>query len=123
MPEPLETVATYSFTLQADMARLALEQEGITVFTADSHLVGTNVFLGNALGLIKLQVPRSQAVRATEILRLHPGLVAGSAAASADDTGCGESRCLSCGADLPEDSVRCEKCGWSWEDEAGESGD
>ena len=112
--EDLVTVATYQFAIQAEMARVALEHEGISAFTSDSSLVGANWFLGNAIGYVKLQVPRSQAAAARAVMRSQPNLMddrqPGASPADDDDV----ARCLSCGADFPEAGDRCPACGWSY---------
>ena len=77
MKQDLVTVATYRFVLPAEVARLALEQQGILVFVMDSNVVTTDFFLGNAVGYIKLQVPRSQADLAVAILHKQPTLLDG----------------------------------------------
>jgi hypothetical protein len=113
MNQDLVTVATYRLALPAEVARLALEQQGIQVFVLDSNVVTTDFFLGNAVGYIKLQVPRSQADLAVAILQKQPTLF---------DRGTSESnseedevaQCLSCGAKLPEEDDRCPACGWCY---------
>lgn len=112
--EELVTLATYQFAPQAELARVALEQEGISAFTPDANLVATNWLLANAVGYIKLQVPRSQAEAAWAILQSHPHLLSDSAIGSSDHETESITRCLSCGAELPEDSDSCPDCGWSY---------
>jgi rRNA maturation endonuclease Nob1 len=113
MNQDLVTVATYRFVLPAEVARLALEQQGVQVFVVDSNVVTTDFFLGNAVGYIKLQVPRSQADLAVAILHKQPTLLDGgtSESHSVEDQ---VVQCLSCGATLPEEDDRCPACGWCY---------
>ena len=55
---PLTTVATFSAPFEANVLRARLEAEEIPAFVADEHLVGANWLLSNALGGVKVQVPR-----------------------------------------------------------------
>lgn len=114
MNQELVTVATYRLALQAEVARVALEHEGICVFLADSNQVATNFFLGPLVGYIKLQVPRSQAEAALAIFQRQPGLLdrGGSSPNSEDEDEAAQ--CLSCGATLPEEEDRCPACGWCY---------
>lgn len=120
MKEDLVTVATYRLALSAEVARVALEQEGIRVFVADSNQVATNFFLGPLVGYIKLQVPRSQANAALAIFQRQPTLLdsgGSSPNAEAEDE---VAQCLSCGAILAEESDRCSACGWCYGDDESE---
>ena len=115
MSEELVTVATYRLALQAEVARVALEQEGICVFRADSNLVATNFFLATAVGYIKLEVPRSQAEAALAIFQRQPGLLdRGGSSSNSEEEDDEAAQCLSCGATLPEEEDRCPACGWSY---------
>lgn len=134
--EPV-TVATYRFAPKAEMARVFLEQEGITAFVADAELVTTDWLLGGAVGHVKLQVPASQAARANELVQQHPqvldrGRRRGNSwwylllipfgllfqvfnlgrreSASAEDA----VRCLSCGAAMTDADEKCPACGWTY---------
>jgi len=121
MEEELVTLATYRFAIQAEVARVALEQEGIRVFVADSNLVATNFFLGNAVGYIKLQVPRSQVQAGVAILQRQPSLLDCSAGSSySEEEEDGVARCLLCNAELPEQGDQCTECGWCYGDEDSE---
>lgn len=120
MQDDLVTLATYRFALQAEVARVALEQEGIHAVIADSNLVTTNFFLGNAVGYIKLQSPRSQAKAALAILQRQPNLLDRAASSTADADDDGVVRCLSCNAIIPDDSERCSACGWCYGGEDSE---
>lgn len=62
------TVATFSLSTQAHLARLKLESEDIDCVIVDEHLITTNWLLSPAVGGIKLQVPRDQATVARQVL-------------------------------------------------------
>jgi rubredoxin len=53
---------------EADLARMALEAEGIPTFVADANTVAMCWIYSNAIGGAKLQVPESLAQQAIEIL-------------------------------------------------------
>ena len=115
MNQDLVTVATYRLALRAEVARLALEQEGIRVFIMDSNQVATNFFLGPLMGYIKLQVPRSEVEAALTVFQRQPSLLDSSDSSSSSEEEDDElAQCLSCGATLPEDDDRCPACGWSY---------
>ena len=64
----LATVATYSETFEAQIARSALSAHGVRAFIADEHLATLNPhYIGAASG-IRLQVRRADLERAAEIL-------------------------------------------------------
>jgi hypothetical protein len=65
----LVTIATFLFEAEAEEARDRVDGEGIPAFLTDSHTVGMNWLLGNAIGYIKLQVPSDRAVEASGLLR------------------------------------------------------
>jgi len=115
MNQELVTVATYRLALHAEVARVALAQEGIRVFVAGSNQVATNFFLGPLVGYIKLQVPRSQAEAALAIFQRQPSLLdRGGSLPQAEEEEEEEAQCLSCGATLPEEEDRCPACGWCY---------
>jgi len=106
------TVATYRFTAKAEFAKWALEQEGIPAFVSDGNLVTADWFFGNAIGYVKLQVPRSQVPAALDAFERNPELLDSRGADEAEDA---PDKCLECGESLPDDSDRCPSCGWSYE--------
>jgi hypothetical protein len=109
MAEDLVTVQTYRFAPEAEAARMYLEGEGLTAFLADAEIVSMDWLLGNAVGNVKLQVPRSQAQHAQFLLEemdARRGEAGG--AESAGD-------CLACGAEIPEWKTTCPQCGWSYD--------
>lgn len=71
VPASLDLVAVKSFDnpLEAHAARAFLEAEGIQAFISDSEMVGAASYLGNALGYVKVEVPRDDAEKAAERLR------------------------------------------------------
>lgn len=112
MADELVTLTSYRFASKADLARMLLEQEGIAAFVADANVVTADWFLGNAIGYVKLQVPRSQAERAAAILNDNPQLL--DAESDEEDETDGTLQCLECGQIMPDDASQCEKCGWSY---------
>ena len=66
MPEKLITIATYGNIIEANLAKIKLDSQGIECFLADENAVA--IYSG-AVGEIKLQVRQSDAVEALEILK------------------------------------------------------
>ena len=112
-PGELVTIATFSFPYQAEAAKLHLGEAGIGAFLADFETVTMDWLLGNAIGNIKVQVPRAdvEAARAVLADRTPP------AAADTDDDDSGVTQCLSCGREIPEQDSACPACGWSYTEE------
>jgi hypothetical protein len=63
------TIAAYPSRAMAEAVRLRLENEGFSPVLADAEAIDMNWFLDNALGGIKVQVPKSEADRASATLR------------------------------------------------------
>jgi hypothetical protein len=112
MGEELVTLTNYRFAAKAEVAKWALEQEGIQAFLADDNLVTMDWFLGNAVGYVKLQVPRSQVEAATRVLEANPQLLDSKRPDADNEEDVNE--CLSCGAPMREGDTTCPKCGWSY---------
>src|SRR3979409_699424 len=102
MPDDFVTLMTCSVASEAEAVRLLLENDGIKTFIVDANIVTANWFLGPAVGYVKVQVARSRAEEAMEILRRHPR----SAPATIDDTDDRPAACLACGSAMPEDADR-----------------
>jgi rubredoxin len=66
--ESLQTIATFTSPWEAQLARAALEAEGIEAMIADEHLIRLYWALSNAIGGVKLQVRPDDAERATSLL-------------------------------------------------------
>lgn len=64
----METVATYDFLPQAEIARGRLLAEGIDCELADQHLVQTDWLYSIAVGGIKVRVKTEDVVRARAVL-------------------------------------------------------
>ena len=62
------TIATYSTSTDAYLARSLLESDGLRAAVLDEHLIGAYPLLSAGLGGIKLVVPPEQAERAGELL-------------------------------------------------------
>ena len=114
MAEDLVTVATFRHLADAEIARLFLEEEGIHVAAAQN----TDAVLGDVLGKVDLQVPDSEAERATQLLRkleqegkrreeLDEDL-------DEDEDEDVPLNCLSCGKPMPDNAEKCPACGWSY---------
>lgn len=71
MSDELVTVASFSTPGEAQIARNMLEAEGITALLADEESVGMAWYLGNALGGVKVLVPKQQWMRAKVALAHH----------------------------------------------------
>ena len=116
MAEDLVTVATFRHLADAEIARLFLEEEGIHVAAAQN----TDAVLGDVLGKVDLQVPNSEAERATQLLRKLEQ--EGKQREEFDELEDDEDEededvplsCLSCGKLMPENVEKCPACGWSY---------
>ena len=64
---PIESVATFSTTLEASLCRMALVESGIKAWLSTEHLVGVVPPLGAALG-VDVLVRREDAGAAREVL-------------------------------------------------------
>ena len=108
--DDLVTVSTFRTAPEAELAKTALDAEGIESFIADAETVTMDWLLGIAVGDVKIQVARSVAERARDILarRRNP-----------DESGDppGITTCLSCGTPFSDQADRCPKCGWSFKAE------
>lgn len=62
------TIATYSYPLEAEIAKGKLESEGIWAFVADDYVVTMNWLYSAAVGGVKLQVKESDVQRALHVL-------------------------------------------------------
>jgi hypothetical protein len=119
MADDLVTVAQYQFLAEAEAARMRVGAEGISAFLSDAETLNANWLLGNAIGYIKLQVPRSQAEAAQAVLREMRGPSGDEKDASA--AGPEMDRCLACGATLHRGTPACSECGWSYADGENDS--
>ena len=63
------TIRTFTYAMDLAVIRGKLESEGIECFAQDEMMAQTNPLYSNAIGGIKLQVRRSDAERATEVLK------------------------------------------------------
>jgi hypothetical protein len=64
----LVTVAVFTTGLEAHVARLHLESEGVLAFIVGEHLAAMHIFMSMVAGGVQLQVPRRQEHRARTIL-------------------------------------------------------
>jgi hypothetical protein len=67
----LVTVSTFTSPLDAHLARGRLEAEGIPAVVAHDNHVWADWAYSNALGGVKLQVPRGRLAEAEKILQAH----------------------------------------------------
>ena len=104
MSSKLVTVATFMTPVEADVARNALEAEGIACQVLDDTILGLLWQLGNALGGVKLQVDSRDAARARAVLA--GGSVVGQSGAGAVD----RCTCANCGEQLPPGFEICWRC-------------
>ncbi len=68
MTDDIVTIATFSYPMEAEIARGKLESEGIWAFVADDYMVTMNWLYSNAVGGVKLQVRESDTENALQIL-------------------------------------------------------
>lgn len=68
---PFISIASYSTPIEAHLARILLEDEGIEAIIADEHLGDTAGGYIQAIGGIRLQVRASEAEAARAILDVH----------------------------------------------------
>lgn len=106
------TIATFQFLHEADLAKMFLEEKGLTVFLADAEIVNTDWLLGNAVQGIKLQVPGDQVEAGRALLEEIKNESNQMGANGLNQEG---NLCLACGTDMGQDSIRCPACGWSFE--------
>ncbi len=64
----LVTIATFTSTVDAELAKSRLESEGIAAMLGNELASGMMPFLGAGLGGVSLQVAQHDAERAREIL-------------------------------------------------------
>lgn len=75
MPSDWIAIATFSQPVEAHLARTKLESEGIPCVIGNENLVRVDWFLSNAVGGVKVMVPRWEAEHARDVLRPRPRLV------------------------------------------------
>ena len=97
MERSLRTIAAFSTPEEAEVARIALEDEGIQSFLGDATTVGMLWHVG-ALGGVKLQVAEADVQRAREVL-------AGTIPSPTGARSCGH-----CGAGVPPGFDVCWSC-------------
>ncbi len=114
MEAKLVNFCTYPSAVQAEVARLTLEAEGIAAYVGDDVMVSAMWMAGAALGGVKLKIAEGDVPAAMALLKRMPSLANPSAARQTD----GIPRCLACDAPMPEDADACPKCGWSYLDGA-----
>lgn len=97
MSSQLKTIADFLTPEDAEVARLALEDEGIASFLENATTLGMVWYWGNATGWVKLLVPEADAERARAIL-------------AQKGVGANARRCSKCGAGLPPNFDVCWSC-------------
>ncbi len=65
----LAVIATFSFPHEAQLARSKLEAFDIPAFVLDEHTINMHWLYSDALGGVKLAVPRSQVENALQLLQ------------------------------------------------------
>lgn len=125
----LTTIATYSLPYQAQIARAKLDSEGIPAFIADEQTINMQWLYSNAMGGVRLQVPRSYSQQAIELLNedLSEALIqqhgtdtvscsaCGSAGTEPYQTGRRWAFLVFIGLDFPlfpvKNTIKCNNCG------------
>lgn len=64
-----ETIASYFWINDAELARIELESQGVEAKIEDSEIAAANPFLSNAAGGIKLKVRKDDILKASQILK------------------------------------------------------
>lgn len=96
-PGPWVTVATYSQSSAAHIARLKLESEDIPCLMVDENMVAMNWLWANAVGGIKLQVQAQDAPRAGRVLTTPAA--SAMARSNPEPLYDGQQRCPRCGSE------------------------
>lgn len=68
MSDSLVTVASFTYPWEADLARSKLEAADIPAFVTDAETVSLNWFLSNALGGVRVRVPKEYEDKALAVL-------------------------------------------------------
>ena len=68
MDEKIITIARFGDYIQANMAKISLEAEGIQCFLGGENFVATYGLFSNAIGVIELCIKESDKQQAEEIL-------------------------------------------------------
>jgi DNA-directed RNA polymerase subunit M/transcription elongation factor TFIIS len=134
MSENLVTIASFSQTIQADLARSKLESEGIECVLADDYTVSVNWLYSNAIGGVKLRVRESDAREALALLGQESPDVADSEPDAIHCPQCGSTDVefekyrrrfafaswLLLGFPIPflKRAWKCKKCGHQWKAQA-----
>ncbi len=63
------TIIQFDNSMEANLVKTLLEDNGIMCFLADENLASVNPLYSDAIGRIKLQVPENQRDKAAEILK------------------------------------------------------
>jgi hypothetical protein len=69
----MRTLASFSQPVEAHLLRLRLENEGITAYLRDEHLVTFDWLYSNAVGGVKVDVADEDYERALEVLESVDG--------------------------------------------------
>ena len=92
--DPLVTIATYTYPLEAHLSKAKLESEGIDSAVIDEHIINANWLYSIAVGGVKLQVRESDVKQAQQILDSIPAHISEKAGDSAESSD--EERCPNC---------------------------
>lgn len=108
------SIVSFRTLPKAEAAKLLLEAAGMPVLLADAETVSMDWLLGNAIGYIKVQVPRPLVDRAVRLLEETES----NKRSSPDDPGASDPAvCLTCGQTMADDDIACATCGWSYRGE------
>ena len=106
------TIGDCQLLSEAEIYKVLLVQQGFEVFLRDAELANTNLFMGNAYGYIKIEVPNDQAEAAATFLRKLRDEHRAKHNADTDDDAA--EVCLACGAEMTPTEATCQACGWSY---------
>jgi rubrerythrin len=113
MTNELVTVATFETDIEAEAAKSLLVDVGLSAIVADAELETLGPLLG-AAAHIRVQVPAEQAEQAAAVMAEIEAHREAEGAEAEDDTAPEVTKCLECGATIPDDQTRCPACGWSY---------
>lgn len=112
----LVSIATFNMPVEAEIAKAAVEAEGIPCFLNNLTLAVVDWAMGAGIGYVQLEVPEEHALTARAII--EAALAKGKLKSKID-----ENTCLSCEQPMSPSATSCEHCGWSFHPESRDVAD
>ena len=113
MTNELVTVATFETDIEAEAVKALLVDVGLSAIVADAELEALGPLLGPAAH-IRVQVPAEQAEQAAAVIAEIEAQREVEGEELEDDVLPEVTKCLECGAPIPDDQTTCPACGWSY---------